>query len=115
MSLCSLFLVYLFLWSLLGSVLCGVSNGIWMLIISRLVQGVGGGSMFSLAMIIIGDIVPSEEQGNYQALLSAVGGAAMALGPLIGGCFVEYSSWRWIFYVSFCFIFQQTRASLIIH
>ncbi|TPX35539.1 hypothetical protein SmJEL517_g02194 [Synchytrium microbalum] len=83
----------------LGSVLCGAANGIGMMIGARLIQGVGGGGLISLCMIIIADIVSIRDQGKYQGIIGATSALAMVIGPLAGGGIVDHTSWRLIFYV----------------
>jgi len=52
------------------------------------------------AQAIVGDIVSPRERGRYMGLFGAVFGVATVLGPLLGGFFVEYLSWRWVFYIN---------------
>jgi EmrB/QacA subfamily drug resistance transporter len=83
-----------------GSVLCGMSQNLTMLIGFRAVQGVGAGGLIALAQAIIGDIVAPRERGRYQGYLGAVFAFASVVGPLLGGFFVDHLSWRWVFYVN---------------
>ncbi len=85
---------------LIGSALAGLSQTMGQLIAFRGVQGVGGGGLMVLAMAVIADIIPPSERGRYQGLFGAVFGVASVLGPLVGGFFVEQSTWRWIFYIN---------------
>ena len=52
------------------------------------------------AQAIVGDIVSPRDRGRYMGLFGAVFGVATVLGPLLGGFFVEYLSWRWVFYIN---------------
>jgi hypothetical protein len=73
------------------------------LIISRGVQGIGGGGLMSMAFVIIGDVVPPRERGRYVGLITSVFAVGSVVGPLMGGFFVEQLSWRWIFFVNIPF------------
>ena len=85
---------------LIGSVLCGQSQGMGELIAFRTLQGLGGGGLIVLAQAIIGDIVSPRERGRYQGIIGAVFGVSSVAGPLLGGFLVDNASWRWIFYVN---------------
>ncbi|ORY91384.1 major facilitator superfamily domain-containing protein [Syncephalastrum racemosum] len=85
---------------LIGSILCAVSKTMIMLIVCRAIQGIGGAGIFSMVFVIISDLVPLAKRGIYQALLNAVFALASVFGPLIGGCFTEYVTWRWNFYIN---------------
>ena len=85
---------------LIGSALSGFSHSLIELIVFRAVQGLGGGGLMIGAQAIVGDIVSPRERGRYMGLFGAVFGLATVLGPLIGGFFVEYLSWRWVFYIN---------------
>src|SRR6187551_2217244 len=85
---------------LVGSALSGLSQNMGMLILFRGIQGVGAGSLFPVALSIIGDMFTPKERGRYQGLFGAVFGVAFVAGPLIGGWITENISWHWIFYVN---------------
>lgn len=81
----------------IGSLLCGFSQSMEQLIVFRAIQGIGAGAVIPVTFTIIGDIYSIEERGKVQALLSSVWGISSLVGPLLGGYFVDYWSWRWIF------------------
>ena len=85
---------------LVGSALSGLSQSMEMLILFRGIQGIGAGSLFPVALAIIGDMFTPAERGKYQGLFGAVFGIAFVVGPLVGGFLTEQVSWHWIFYVN---------------
>ncbi len=85
---------------LFGSALSGLSHSMIELILFRAVQGLGGGGLMIGAQTIVGDVVSPRDRGRYMGLFMAMFGVTTVIGPLIGGVFVDYLSWRWIFYIN---------------
>ncbi len=91
---------------LIGSVLCTFSTSMYELAGFRAVQGLGAGGLFTLALTILGDIVPPRERARYQGYILAVFGTSSVLGPVIGGVLsgqatiAGIAGWRWIFLVN---------------
>jgi len=91
---------------IIGSTLCSFAGSMEQLAIFRAVQGLGAGGLFSLALAIIGDIVPARERAKYQGYFLAVFGTSSVIGPVIGGffagadSFLGLSGWRWVFLVN---------------
>jgi EmrB/QacA subfamily drug resistance transporter len=94
---------------LFGSLICGFSpeiadflgvTGINVMIAGRAVQGLGAGGLMSLALAVIGDVIPPRERGKYQGMFAAVFGVSSVAGPLLGGWFTDNLGWEWIFFIN---------------
>jgi EmrB/QacA subfamily drug resistance transporter len=85
---------------LVGSALSGAAQNMLQLILFRMVQGVGAGSLLTIGMTIVGDLFGLERRARMQGYLSGVWGVASLIGPLLGGLFSDRLSWRWIFYIN---------------
>jgi EmrB/QacA subfamily drug resistance transporter len=85
---------------LLGSFLSGLSQDMFQLILFRGVQGLGAGSIFPIALAVIGDMFTPQERGKYQGLFGAVFGIAALIGPALGGFLTDTISWNWVFFVN---------------
>ncbi len=85
---------------LVGSMLAGLSQEMWQLILFRGIQGVGAGALFPIALAIIGDLFSPAERGKYQGLFGAVFGISFLVGPALGGFLTDAVSWHWVFYVN---------------
>ena len=77
---------------LVGSVACGLSTSIYMLIAARALQGVGAGAVQPVSMTIIGDLFTIEERARVQGIFGAAWGIAGVAGPLLGALLVRYSA-----------------------
>ena len=91
---------------IVGSALASFATSMYSLAAFRAVQGMGAGGLMSLALAIIGDIVPARERAKYQGYFLAVFGTSSVAGPVIGGFFAGADSifgvtgWRWVFLVN---------------
>jgi len=83
-----------------GSVIGGLAGDMNVLIIGRVVQGLGGGGLMILAQAIIADVVPARERGKYMGVMGAVFAVSSVAGPLLGGWFTEGIGWRWTFWIN---------------
>lgn len=95
----TIFSIGIFLF-LAGSILCGLSESMLQLVLFRALQGIGAGIMMPFPAIIAGDLFPIEKRGKIQALFTGMWGLSAVLAPMLGAFFVEYMSWRWIFYIN---------------
>ncbi|WP_404452441.1 MDR family MFS transporter [Virgibacillus necropolis] len=85
---------------LIGSICCGLSTSMLMLIISRFIQGLGAGAVMPIATTIVGDIYDKRQRAKIQGYLSSVWGISAVTGPLLGGMFVDLLSWRYVFWMN---------------
>jgi len=84
----------------LGSVLCGTARSLEMLVVWRILQGLGGGALQPTQQAILRQTFPPEEQGMAMALFSMVIMVGPAVGPVLGGWITDGFSWPWIFFVN---------------
>ncbi|MFE4644669.1 MFS transporter, partial [Streptomyces sp. NPDC056730] len=85
----------------IGSLLAGFSQGVGLLIFSRVVQGIGAGGLTALAQIVMAAVIPPRRLGKYSGIFGAVFAVGTVAGPLIGGVLVDTSwlGWRWCFFI----------------
>jgi EmrB/QacA subfamily drug resistance transporter len=83
-----------------GSALCGLAWSLPVLIIFRVLQGVGGAALFPLAITLLYREFPPQQRGLASGLLGIAALLAPAVGPTLGGYFVTYVNWQLIFFVN---------------
>ena len=65
------------------------------LLVGRLMEGIGGGGLMALAFVAVGKLFPPRLTARALAVVSTLWGVSALLGPLTGGLFVAYADWRW--------------------
>ncbi|MCD7740478.1 MAG: DHA2 family efflux MFS transporter permease subunit [Candidatus Gastranaerophilales bacterium] len=83
-----------------SSFMCGISQSMGMIIISRFIQGLGGGSILPLSQAIIMESFPPEKRSQSMALFGLTVILAPTLGPIAGGWITENWSWPWIYMIN---------------
>ncbi|MBI3328408.1 MAG: DHA2 family efflux MFS transporter permease subunit [Nitrospinae bacterium] len=115
----------LFLLSLLifiaGSALCGLAWSGGSLIFFRILQGIGGGPLMPMTMVLLNDAFPMKERGLAMGLFGLAAAFGPAVGPVLGGYLTDYLNWRAVFYLNLlpgvvcmalvCLVIPNTRES----
>ncbi len=83
-----------------GSAAAALAPSISWLIAARALQGVGAAIVIPLTLTLLSAAVPPQRRGLALGAWGAVGGLAIAIGPLVGGAVVEGASWQWIFWLN---------------
>ena len=83
-----------------SSFLCGLAPSLGVLVIFRILQGVGGGGLQPSEQAILNDTFPLEKRGMAFAVYGLAVVVAPTIGPWLGGWITDNFSWRWIFYIN---------------
>ena len=84
----------------IGSILCGTATTFTQMIIYRVIQGIGGGSLIPLSQAILRETFPLDQQGMAMSIFGMGVVLAPALGPTFGGWLTDTYGWPWIFYIN---------------
>ncbi len=87
------------LFFIVGSLICALSPNIYVLIVGRVVQAIGGGAFLPVCTGIVSDLFPEARQ-RYIGLISSIFPVGMIIGPNLGGWMVEKFSWHSIFWLN---------------
>jgi EmrB/QacA subfamily drug resistance transporter len=83
-----------------GSLVCALAPNMFVLILGRVLHGLGGGGLTSTGMVVLGDIASPRDRGKYYGYFSATYTSAGACGPVLGGFIAEYLHWSVIFWMN---------------
>ncbi len=83
-----------------SSFACGAATSLWMILLSRAVQGAGGGALQPLSQSILLESFPPDKRGMALAVFALGVVVAPVLGPTLGGYLTDTYSWRWAFYIN---------------
>ncbi|BEI50104.1 MFS transporter [Lactiplantibacillus plantarum] len=84
----------------LGSVFCALANRMPLLIVARVIAGIGASVMTPMSMAILTAAVPVAKRGKALGIWSGIGGLALIVGPALGGLIVAKLTWQWIFWIN---------------
>ncbi len=87
-------------WFALASLLCGLAPTAEVLIVARVLQGIGGALLTPGSLAMIQGAFRAEDRSRAIGAWSGLGAIAAALGPLVGGLLIDHASWRWIFLIN---------------
>ncbi|TVY37613.1 Efflux pump [Lachnellula subtilissima] len=82
-----------------GTIVSGIAHSFTVLLLGRSIQGAGSGGILAMILVVMTDIVTIRERGKWMGIILMQYAVGTLVGPIIGGAFVEYVSWRWIFWV----------------
>ncbi|KAI0096133.1 major facilitator superfamily transporter [Nemania sp. FL0031] len=84
-----------------GTIVCCTANSIGAMLVGRSIQGVGGGGIHSLSLVIQTDFIPLRHRPKWYGMTLAAWALGLSTGPIIGGAITQNTTWRWIFYLMF--------------
>src|SRR3954453_4392125 len=83
-----------------GSLVCALAPNMLVLILGRVLHGLGGGGLSSMGMIVLGDLVTPKDRGRYYGYFAATYTTAGGCGPLLGGLIADHLHWSVIFWIN---------------
>jgi DHA2 family multidrug resistance protein len=100
----------------MSSFFCGASGTLGMLIMWRIIQGVGGGALMTVSQAVLFESFPVEEAGMAMALFGLGVMVGPTIGPTLGGWLTDNHGWPWIFYINIPFgILAAIMIAMYVH
>lgn len=93
----TIFAIFIFA---VGSAIAGPAPTLSVLVVGRAIQGIGCAGINTMVEMVVCDLVPLRERGKFMGFIFAIYAISTTAGPLIGGAFADYATWRWIFYLN---------------
>lgn len=87
-----------------GNLICGLAREEWVIIIGRVVSGIGGGGLTAITTFVTSDLVPLRKRGVWQGVGNVAFGLGSGLGGVFGGLINDSLGWRWAFLIQVPFI-----------
>lgn len=84
----------------IGSMMCGFSNSVLILICSRFIQGIGASILYALPQAMIAKYLPQKSRGMAFGILAGAAALGITLGAPVSAFITEFLSWRWIFFIN---------------
>ncbi|MBR0666295.1 MFS transporter [Roseomonas hellenica] len=82
-----------------GCLINAMAPSLAVLIGGRILQGIGGGALLTIAVSLIGEALPPRERGRFQGHIASIYASAATFGPVVGGFLTQHFGWRMIFLV----------------
>ncbi|KAI9039796.1 MFS transporter [Aspergillus affinis] len=112
------------IWFLVWNFVCGFTHSKGLLISARLLAGFGASAVYSLGYGVLGDVWSAEQRGQSLSLYLLIPLTGSAVGPIVSGFIIKYSTWRWMFWstailqltleLSFSLLFHESYAPLLL-
>ncbi len=96
---------------MVASLLCALAPSFGLLLLGRVMQGLGGGGLMTMSQALVGEIVPTRQRGTYQGYLSANIVAGCTIGPVAGGFITQLWGWHAVF---LCYLPLGAIAALLV-
>ncbi|KAK8101844.1 major facilitator superfamily transporter [Apiospora kogelbergensis] len=86
-----------------GTLVCSLAHNVGVMLVGRSIQGIGGGGIVVLSLVLFTDLVPLRWRPKYYGTVLGAWSLGTCLGPICGGLIAEHTTWRWVFYIMFPF------------